>query len=74
MASQKLAKKLPKRASRRSDKKAKREEQHAKAKLRKAARIAAQRDREARNRELRAAGLPTPWEIAKAKRAAKRGN
>lgn len=74
MASQKIAKKLPKRAGRRSEKKAQREAQHAAAKIRKAARIAAQREREARNNELRAVGLPTPWEVAKAKRAARRGN
>jgi len=70
----KLEKKLPKRAGRtmRGDFKFKREVQHERARRRKAARRAEQARREEKNRRLRAAGLPTPWEVAKAKARARR--
>lgn len=41
---------------------------------RKEARRKAQAEREARNKELREAGKPTPWEAAKAARKARRAN
>lgn len=71
---EKLAKKLPKRAGYRSQKAAQRQAQHVRAAKRKAARIAANEARAAKNRELRARGELTPWEAAKAARAARRNS
>ena len=69
---EKLQKKLPKRAGYRREKAGKREAQHRRAALRKAARIAAQAARAAANVERRARGEMTPWEVAKAARKARR--
>jgi hypothetical protein len=69
---EKLQKKLPKRAGRRKDFAHKREVQHERARRRKEAWKAEIARREEKNRQLRAAGLPTPWEVAKAKARARR--
>lgn len=52
--------------------KARREASWLRGQKRKAARIKAQKAREERNKELRAAGLPTPWEMAQARIAWRR--
>ena len=44
----------------------------ARGRRRKEARIKAQKDREKANRERRAQGIPTPWEVAKATRKTRR--
>jgi hypothetical protein len=44
----------------------------AKGETRKKARVEAQKQREAENKKLRAAGQPTPWEQARAARAERR--
>lgn len=63
---QKIKKHLPKRCT--SEKlKARRAASWQRGQVRKAERRAEQERRERRNRELRAQGLPTPWEVANRK-------
>lgn len=66
MADNKPKKHLPKRAMN-ANRKARRAESWRRTQRKKAARRAAQAEREAKNRRLRDAGLPTPWEQAKAR-------